>query len=125
MNKLASFFKDLLIKALAVALAMLMGVVGAYAQVEDQAGEQAPDQERQKALVHLVKQDCGSCHGMTLKGGLGPALTKDVLANKPDLLLINTILYGREALAMPPWKGILSEAEVVWMVDLLKNEGIQ
>jgi hypothetical protein len=30
--------------------------------------------QRQKELIHLVRQDCGSCHGMTLQGGLGPAL---------------------------------------------------
>ena len=35
-----------------------------------QAGE-AQDTEALKRLVH---QDCGSCHGLTLKGGLGPDL---------------------------------------------------
>jgi len=30
--------------------------------------------ERQQALRDLLKQDCGACHGLTLKGGMGPAL---------------------------------------------------
>ncbi len=83
---------------------------------------QSPEPARQDALIHLVKQDCGSCHGMTLKGGLGPALTSEELKNKPDQYLIDTILYGREQLAMPPWKGILTEQEVHWIVKQLKTE---
>lgn len=43
----------------------------------------SPSPERQRALVHLVRQDCGSCHGMTLQGGLGPALTPEALRDKP------------------------------------------
>ena len=30
-------------------------------------------------LGNLVRQDCGSCHGLTLKGGLGKPLTADHL----------------------------------------------
>ncbi|GLX80470.1 hypothetical protein tinsulaeT_38100 [Thalassotalea insulae] len=74
---------------------------------------------RQKQLIHLVKQDCGSCHGMTLKGGLGPALTKEALKNKPLLLLQNTITHGRPGTAMPPWKSIINEQEALWISKLL------
>ena len=28
-----------------------------------------PARERRAELVDLVRQDCGSCHGLTLKGG--------------------------------------------------------
>ena len=42
-----------------------------------------PSPARQKELIHLVRQDCGSCHGMTLQGGLGPALLPATLADKP------------------------------------------
>ena len=38
---------------------------------------------RSSALVRMVRQDCGSCHGMRLTGGLGPALTREALADKP------------------------------------------
>ena len=39
----------------------------------------APDATRQAELRYLLKQDCGSCHGMTMKGGLGPALLPQTL----------------------------------------------
>ena len=35
------------------------------------------DAARQNELLYFIKHDCGSCHGMTLKGGLGPALLPD------------------------------------------------
>lgn len=81
----------------------------------------SPDEERQAELIHLLKQDCGSCHGMTLKGGLGPALLPQNLSDKPDYILIGTILYGRETLAMPAWDGILTRSEVEWLVKKLKD----
>jgi cytochrome c55X len=78
---------------------------------------------RQAELLHLLRQDCGSCHGMTLKGGLGPALTVEALAGKPAPYLAQVILDGRSGTAMPPWRGLLSEADVAWLVDvLLKGE---
>jgi cytochrome c55X len=76
--------------------------------------------ERQQELTHLLKQDCGSCHGMTLKGGLGPALLPESLADKPDHVLIGVIKYGRETLAMPAWDGILNTTEIEWLVTELK-----
>jgi len=77
--------------------------------------------QRQQELTHLLKQDCGSCHGMTLKGGLGPALLPENLADKPDHVLVGVIKYGREILAMPGWDGILNTAEIEWLVAQLKQ----
>ncbi len=74
---------------------------------------------RQQELRDLLLQDCGSCHGMTLKGGLGPALTPQALAGKPREMLVSTILQGRAGTPMPPWSGILSREEVDWLVDKL------
>ena len=71
--------------------------------------------KRKADLVHLVKQDCGSCHGMTLKGGLGPALLTENLKDKPLLFIQNTILHGRPGTAMPPWKTILTVKEAEWI----------
>jgi len=70
-------------------------------------------------LIRLVRQDCGSCHGMTLQGGLGTPLTPEALAGKPAETLAATILYGRLGTAMPPWKTLLSEAEANWIVERL------
>jgi cytochrome c55X len=83
--------------------------------------------QRKQQLIHLVKQDCGSCHGMTLKGGLGPALLPENVKDKPILFLQNTILYGRPGTAMPPWKTILTEQETLWIAKQLQqgiNKGI-
>lgn len=78
-----------------------------------------PDFARQKELVRLVRQDCGSCHGMTLKGGLGPALLPETLAEKPAEGLAATIYYGRPGTPMPPWKQFMSESEADWIVTKL------
>jgi cytochrome c55X len=45
-------------------------------------------------LVRMVRQDCGSCHGMTLNGGLGPALTVEALKERdiPKESLVATIV---------------------------------
>jgi cytochrome c55X len=81
-----------------------------------------PSPERQKELVRLVRQDCGSCHGMTLAGGLGSPLLPANLKDKPVEGLVSTILLGRPGTAMPPWDRFLNEAEVRWMVDKLLTE---
>jgi cytochrome c55X len=82
------------------------------------AGESA-DPARRAALLHLVRQDCGSCHGLTLKGGLGPPLLPATLKDKDRAGLAYTILFGRPGTAMPPWKDFMSEAEAHWIVDQL------
>ena len=81
-----------------------------------------PDAVRQKQLVHLVRQDCGSGHGMTLNGGLGPALLPETLKDKPPEGLAATIYYGRPGTPMPPWKQVMSEDEAAWIVDKLMTE---
>lgn len=80
-----------------------------------------PPFERQKALIHLVRQDCGSCHGLTLKGGLGPALLPETLADKDPSSLESTLLHGRPGTPMPPWQAFLSEAEARWIVEQLQK----
>lgn len=81
----------------------------------------ALDGDRQEELVHLLRQDCGSCHGMTLKGGLGPALTADVMSQRPIEYLYHTVREGHAGTPMPPWKGILSDDEIVWLVMQLQS----
>jgi len=77
--------------------------------------------ERQTELIYLLKQDCGSCHGMTLKGGLGPALLPGTLTGKPTELLVTTILEGRTGTAMPPWKAMLTQDEAEWIAVQLQQ----
>jgi cytochrome c55X len=85
----------------------------------------APDAGRQAQLLYLLKHDCGSCHGMTRKGGLGPALLPENLRDRPEELLVNTILDGRPGTPMPPWRGELSDADARWLVEALnRGEGL-
>ena len=76
---------------------------------------------RQTELTHLLKQDCGSCHGMTLKGGLGPALLPDQLKGKPTDYLVMTILEGHPNTAMPGWKTMLSADDALWIANQIKQ----
>jgi len=74
---------------------------------------------RQAQLMRLLDEDCGSCHGLTRQGGLGPALTKQALAGKSPIMLREVILNGRPGTPMPPWKPFLSTAEADWLVQVL------
>lgn len=84
-----------------------------------QALAEAPSPQRQAQLEHLLLQDCGSCHGLRMTGGLGPAITKQALAGKPRDSLIATVTHGRPGTAMPGWSALLDEQDVAWLVDLL------
>jgi cytochrome c55X len=74
---------------------------------------------RQSELVRMVRQDCGSCHGLTLKGGLGPPLVTAALKDRPAESLKYAILQGRPGTPMPPWRNLLTEAEAEWIVARL------
>ena len=83
------------------------------------AAADLPSAERRAELQYLLTQDCGSCHGLTLKGGLGPALTPEALAGKPPEFLQLTILHGRPGTAMPPWRAFINESESLWLANRL------
>lgn len=74
---------------------------------------------RKAELLNLVRQDCGSCHGLRFEGGLGVPLTPAALKGKLPEALRDTILYGRNGTTMPPWNPFLSEAEAGWIVQML------
>lgn len=71
------------------------------------------------ALQHLVHQDCGSCHGLTLKGGLGPDLRPESLAHYDPEVLAGVILDGIPGTAMPPWRPLMTPAEAAWIAQYL------
>lgn len=76
---------------------------------------------RAAELKHMVIQDCGSCHGLTMKGGLGSPLTRDALDGAEAEGLAYIILNGVPDTAMPPWSPLLSENEALWIADYLLN----
>ena len=79
----------------------------------------APDAERAAALEHLLRQDCGACHGMTLRGGLGPALLPEQLHDHSVESLTVIILQGSPGTAMPPWNAMLSNDDARWLARRL------
>lgn len=108
-------------RPLLIHVAVLLGLTTLAVSTAQSAEPPQPDPARQQALVHLVRQDCGSCHGMRLAGGLGPALTPARLADWPDDSLVATILHGRPGTAMPGWQRFVTEAEAGWIVARLKQ----
>ena len=99
-----------------------------WAMAQDGKRIQPQPAARRAEIVNMVRQDCGSCHGMTLRGGLGPSLEARTLADKDAGQLQFVILNGRRGTPMPPWKDFLTETEVAWVVDMLMQgtlEGTQ
>ena len=78
--------------------------------------------EREQELETLLYQDCGSCHGMTLRGGLGPALPQSRMNAYSREGLAALILNGVAGTAMPGWAGLLSQEEARWLADHLQND---
>lgn len=105
-------------RLLLLAAAWLLAHAAATAgDVAPAAAELSPS--RQQQLVRMVRQDCGACHGMQLTGGLGPALTPQALADKPLDSMTAVIVHGRPGTPMPPWRGLLTEAEARWIAHTL------
>jgi len=95
-------------------------VLAGAAQAGDAPPKMAPDPV---ALERLVVQDCGSCHGLTLKGGLGPDIRPQALEYYEPDVLQTVILDGMPGTAMPPWRPLITEAEAAWISEyLLKGE---
>ena len=100
------------------ALALFILTIGVPPAVAN-AGELSA--QRESELIHLLHQDCGSCHGLRLKGGLGPPLLPADIAGTPDAALVDAILRGRPGTPMPPWDVEITEAEVRWLVGRLRT----
>ncbi len=80
--------------------------------------------ERERELRNLLIQDCGSCHGLQMKGGLGPALLPENLTGKNAEYISAVILHGKSGSAMPPWKALLSPAEARWIAEQLLERSV-
>ena len=102
--------------SLGVALALPLAALPAHS---DELGP-----ARQAYLANLLTQDCGSCHGLTMRGGLGPSLLPEALVERDDAALVEAILDGRPGTPMPPWRFELSAQEAAWLVKRLR-EGVR
>jgi cytochrome c55X len=90
-----------------------MAALACASQASEPAAVDPPE------LIRLVRQDCGSCHGMTLQGGLGNPLTREALIGQSAEALAVIILHGKHGTAMPPWKTLLTEAQAQWIAQRL------
>lgn len=99
-------------QALCVAVLTLMPTIAFAAETPTRADPQ---------LANLVLQDCGSCHGMTLKGGLGPPLRPENLQQLPAEAIAAIIREGVPGTPMPPWKALLTAEEIDWISRQLKS----
>jgi cytochrome c55X len=79
------------------------------------------DERRQQELETLLTQDCGSCHGLRRSGGLGSPLLPESIAHLDDALVAEIILDGVPDTPMPPWRPLLTEDEVDWLVARLRQ----
>lgn len=100
--------------ALALLVILMFGVT-----IANSAAAAEPGPLRAVQLTYMVRQDCGSCHGMTLTGGLGPALVPAALKDKPAAYIKHVILYGNKNTAMPGWSPLLSDADAEWITERL------
>lgn len=98
---------------------LLLGCVLIF--TAEAACAETPAPARAAELRHLLRQDCGACHGLTLQGGLGSPLTAAALAGKPEDSMVATLLNGRPGTAMPPWRPFLSEDEARWLIRQLQQ----
>lgn len=117
-NRCLAFIRNQYLKTASV-LALLLVVSGVS------AAQEALDPQRQQELGYVLKHDCGSCHGMTLKGGLGPSLLPELLQGKGHTVesLSVIIRSGVPGTAMPPWGPILKEQDIRWLAtQLLKSD---
>lgn len=101
------------------------GAVAVIAIVAHPAFADTISEQRKGTLLNLLKHDCGSCHGLTMKGGLGPSLLPVDLDGKTNEDLVEVILDGVPGTPMPPWRPELSREEAAWLVDRLKEGALR
>lgn len=108
--------------ARSVIAGLLVAVIGSVAAAGD--GPRI-DPRKAEDLFQLVRQDCGSCHGLTLKGGLGRPITPSALEHIDTDALRDIVLDGIPGTPMPPWSGMLTEEEADWIAYGLKKGRFQ
>jgi cytochrome c55X len=80
-----------------------------------------PTAERRAQLEVMFLHDCGSCHGLTMNGGLGPSIRPSDVADLSDHDLATIITDGIPGTPMPPWGRHLSSEDVGWIIRLMRQ----
>ncbi len=85
-----------------------------------------PSQAQMRDIAKLYQDNCAGCHGANLEGGQTDSLLDDTWRHgADDGNLARLIRDGAEAEGMPPWNGLLSEAEIRGMVVFIREKGDQ
>lgn len=105
--------------AIAIILLAVIAKQSIASELKNSAISDTVNATRAAELAHMIRHDCGSCHGMTLKGGLGPSLLPEQFKDKNIEYIKLTILHGRSGTAMPPWKAIISDSDAEWIAEFL------
>jgi len=103
-------------KVKALLLGSVLSVVAAMPTFADSTAS-----AHEQRLDHLLRHDCGSCHGMTMKGGLGPPLLPSSLKERDEDDIVQMILHGNPEKAMPPWASLLTTSDARWIARRLKQ----
>ena len=114
----------LLLILCAVTLNSVVLATAFFGSATDFVSGKAPamlDSNRQDQLEHLLVHDCGSCHGLTMAGGLGSPLTASALHDKSESYLFTAISEGIPGTPMPGWAPLLSDRDIEWLVARLLN----
>lgn len=102
---------------LAFAMLLSCGAVAAPVTPPPEAPASLPGDD-------LFSRNCGGCHGYDLDGGSGPSLFADTLLSKrTDAMLLYTIQNGRPGTRMPPWKALLTDAQIGAIIAYMRREG--
>ena len=104
--------------ALAVALAALTATAALHGA---SASDPAMGPVRAAELKEMVEQDCGSCHGLTMQGGLGTPLTVEAMEKWSEDELFLIIRDGVPGTPMPGWSELLTDSDISWIAAYLKG----
>src|SRR5688572_16198651 len=73
-------------------------------------------------IARTYAENCASCHGANLQGGLAPSMLDDVWTHGgDDESLARSIREGMPEKGMPGWKQKLSDNEVRAMVIFIRE----
>ena len=96
----------------ATALALLALAPTLHAQIQ-RAGK----------VNEIYAENCASCHGEQMEGGLAPSMLDDAwLRGGDDESLARSIREGLPENGMPPWAGLLSEEDIRSLVIYIREQ---